>query len=78
MSIYFLAMYLLGGALGPFVVGAISDYFTKQGRERLGSFGIFDSCIGAISSRRPSLGDVRRAGFECVACVGTIYGLADC
>ena len=30
MSIYFLAMYLLGGALGPFVVGAISDYFTKQ------------------------------------------------
>jgi MFS family permease len=30
MSVYFLAMYLLGGALGPFVVGAISDYFTRQ------------------------------------------------
>jgi MFS family permease len=30
MSVYFLAMYLLGGALGPYVVGAISDYFTKQ------------------------------------------------
>ena len=30
MSIYFLAMYLLGGALGPYVVGLISDYFTRQ------------------------------------------------
>jgi len=30
MSVYFFAMYVLGGALGPFVVGAISDYFTKQ------------------------------------------------
>jgi MFS family permease len=29
MSVYFLAMYLLGGALGPYVVGVISDYFTK-------------------------------------------------
>jgi len=30
MSLYFLAMYLLGGALGPYVVGIISDYFTKM------------------------------------------------
>jgi predicted MFS family arabinose efflux permease len=30
MSVYFLAMYLLGGALGPYVVGAVSDYFTKK------------------------------------------------
>jgi predicted MFS family arabinose efflux permease len=30
MSVYFFAMYVLGGALGPYVVGTISDYFTKQ------------------------------------------------
>jgi len=30
MSVYFLVMYLLGGALGPYVVGTISDYFTKS------------------------------------------------
>ena len=30
MSFYFLVMYLLGGALGPYVVGTISDYFTKS------------------------------------------------
>lgn len=30
MSIYFMAMYLLGGALGPYVVGMISDYFTRR------------------------------------------------
>lgn len=30
MSVYFLAMYLLGGALGPVVIGRISDHFTKQ------------------------------------------------
>lgn len=29
MSVYFLAMYLLGGALGPYIVGTISDYFTR-------------------------------------------------
>lgn len=30
MSIYFMAMYLFGGALGPYVVGSISDYFTRR------------------------------------------------
>lgn len=30
MSIYFMAMYLLGGAFGPYAVGAISDLFTKR------------------------------------------------
>jgi len=30
MSVYFMAMYLLGGALGPFAIGAISDFFTQQ------------------------------------------------
>jgi predicted MFS family arabinose efflux permease len=30
MSVYFLAMYLLGGALGPYVLGLLSDYFTQK------------------------------------------------
>jgi len=30
MSIYFMAMYLIGGALGPYAVGAISDHFTQN------------------------------------------------
>lgn len=30
MSLYFMAMYLLGGALGPYAVGAMSDHFTQK------------------------------------------------
>lgn len=30
MSVYFMAMYLLGGALGPYVVGMVSDHFTRK------------------------------------------------
>jgi MFS family permease len=30
MAIYFMAMYLIGGALGPFTVGALSDLFTRR------------------------------------------------
>jgi MFS family permease len=30
MAIYFLAMYLLGASLGPWIIGIISDYFTTQ------------------------------------------------
>ncbi|CAN5653925.1 MFS transporter [soil metagenome] len=30
MSVYFMAMYLLGGALGPYVVGMLSDHFTRR------------------------------------------------
>jgi MFS family permease len=30
MSIYFMAMYLLGASLGPYAIGLISDYFTQQ------------------------------------------------
>ncbi len=30
MAVYFMAMYLLGGALGPYVVGAVSDHFTQK------------------------------------------------
>jgi Arabinose efflux permease len=30
MSVYFLAMYILGGALGPYALGSLSDYFTRK------------------------------------------------
>ncbi len=30
MAVYFMAMYLLGGALGPYSMGMISDHFTRQ------------------------------------------------
>ncbi len=30
MSVYFMAMYLMGGALGPYVVGVLSDHFTRR------------------------------------------------
>ena len=30
MGVYFLAMYLLGASLGPYIVGLVSDYFTQQ------------------------------------------------
>jgi predicted MFS family arabinose efflux permease len=36
MSVYFLAMYLLGGAVGPYVLGAVSDYFTKRAAHTAG------------------------------------------
>jgi MFS family permease len=30
MAVYFLAMYLLGASLGPYVLGSVSDYFMQQ------------------------------------------------
>jgi MFS family permease len=30
MALYFCAMYLLGGAFGTYILGALSDYFGKQ------------------------------------------------
>jgi MFS family permease len=30
MALYFLAMYLLGASLGPYIIGLVSDYFTMQ------------------------------------------------
>jgi predicted MFS family arabinose efflux permease len=37
MSVYFMVMYVLGGALGPYAVGALSDHFTKQAAESAGA-----------------------------------------
>ena len=51
ISIYFLAMYLLGGALGPWVVGAISDYFTKQAA---GASGVLEFSAAALEPFRAS------------------------
>jgi MFS family permease len=36
MAIYFLAMYLLGASLGPFIIGVISDYFTQLAAQAAG------------------------------------------
>ncbi len=30
MAVYFLAMYLLGASLGPYIIGLVSDHFTTQ------------------------------------------------
>ncbi len=36
MSLYFLAMYLLGASLGPYIIGLISDYFTQRAAQGAG------------------------------------------
>ena len=36
MALYFCAMYVFGGALGPTVIGKTSDYFAEQRRGRGG------------------------------------------
>jgi MFS family permease len=36
MAVYFLAMYLLGASLGPWIIGIISDYFTQQAASAAG------------------------------------------
>ncbi len=51
MSIYFMAMYLLGGALGPYVVGSISDYFTRKAAT---AAGIVELSTGALEPFRAS------------------------
>jgi MFS family permease len=37
MAVYFFAMYTLGGALGPTVTGALSDFFTRRAASRAGA-----------------------------------------
>jgi MFS family permease len=39
MSLYFFAMYLLGGALGPIGFGKLSDYFTQKAYAAAGATG---------------------------------------
>lgn len=72
MSIYFLAMYLLGGALGPYVVGLMSDYFTRRAA----------SAAGIAEFSTAALEPFRAAGLQsamyvvpvlCVVLAGVLY-----
>jgi predicted MFS family arabinose efflux permease len=72
MSIYFLAMYLLGGALGPYVVGLMSDYFTRSAA----------SAAGITEFSTTALEPFRAAGLQsamyvvpalCVVLAGVLY-----
>ncbi len=54
MSVYFMAMYLLGGALGPFVIGAVSDYFTRNAA----------SAAGVVDFTTATLEPFRAAGLN--------------
>ena len=37
MALYFMAMYLLGASLGPYIIGLISDHFTRQAAQAAGA-----------------------------------------
>ena len=45
MAVYFMAMYLLGASLGPYIVGAISDYFTHQAAIAAGTIEITTAAL---------------------------------
>ncbi|MBX3290841.1 MAG: MFS transporter [Acidobacteria bacterium] len=49
MAVYFMAMYLLGGALGPYVVGAVSDHFTQKAAT---AAGVFETTSAALEPFR--------------------------
>lgn len=54
MSVYFLAMYVLGGALGPYALGLLSDYFTKKAA----------TASGVIEFTTATLEPFRAAGLQ--------------
>ena len=64
MAIYFLAMYLLGASLGPYVIGLVSDYFTRQAAQNRGRDRFYASGFRTVSRRRTAFGDVYHSGFE--------------
>ena len=37
MALYFFAMYILGGAFGPLIVGALSDHYAQQAMAEAGA-----------------------------------------
>jgi MFS family permease len=49
MSIYFLAMYVLGASMGPYATGILSDFFTRQAAQ---SAGIIDLSQTALEPFR--------------------------
>lgn len=54
MAVYFLAMYVLGGAFGPFLVGALSDHFTRRAA----------TCSGVTDMAAASLEPFRASGLQ--------------
>jgi len=54
MAVYFFAMYLLGGALGPYATGALSDYFTRRAA----------TATGAADTGQAALEPFRAAGLH--------------
>lgn len=54
MSVYFLAMYVLGGALGPYALGTLSDYFTRKAA----------TASGVIEFTATTLEPFRAAGLQ--------------
>lgn len=67
MSVYFMAMYLLGGALGPFAIGAISDYFTQQAAV---SAGVLNSTAAALEPFRAA--GLRSAMFYVIPALSVV------
>lgn len=72
MSVYFLAMYILGGALGPWAMGLLSDYFTRRAA----------SVAGITEFTTATLEPFRAAGLQsamyvvpilCVALAGVMF-----
>jgi MFS family permease len=57
MSLYFCAMYLLGGALGPFIFGRLSQYCTMQAALRQGISVGGMSPAGAFEALKPFAGE---------------------
>jgi predicted MFS family arabinose efflux permease len=67
MAVYFMVMYVLGGALGPYVVGAVSDYFTRRAA---GASGVVDLSVPGV------LEPFRASGLQSAMYIVPILSLA--
>lgn len=57
MSLYFFAMYLLGGALGPWGFGKLSDYFTEKYATAAGVTIPLEAGLARQEALKPFMGD---------------------
>lgn len=64
MAVYFLAMYLLGASLGPYIIGLVSDHFTREAALAAG--------VTALDAR--SLEPFRAAGLRSAMYLVPILG----
>ena len=64
MAVYFMAFYILGGSLGPYVTGLLSDLFTRRAATAAGVSETTAAALGAVQGRRSSFRDVHRPGAE--------------